>query len=79
MPRYAPSMGRIELSPPADVSGLMETMRTLVEQHVEQEECGDERAVAPNGELRAGRAGRSCLRGRGGTRCARGRRVAPRT
>ena len=31
-------MGRIELSPPADVSGLLETMRSLVEQHVEQEE-----------------------------------------
>jgi hemerythrin superfamily protein len=31
-------IGRIELSPPADVSGLMETMRSLVEQHVEQEE-----------------------------------------
>ena len=31
-------IGRIELSPPGDLSGLVETMRTLVEQHVEQEE-----------------------------------------
>jgi len=31
-------MGRIELSPPEDLSGLVEGMRTLVEQHVEQEE-----------------------------------------
>jgi len=31
-------IGRIELSPPEDLSGLVETMRSLVEQHVEQEE-----------------------------------------
>lgn len=31
-------IGRIDLSPPEDLRGLVDTMRGLVEQHVEQEE-----------------------------------------